>query len=717
MIKQLKKPKYKLKQDNPLIGKILIKLFLWFLSSFYPNRLAVYSKWFTEWTNVINKQANCRGKRETLSYCKLVRLSVTRYLSGEPLPKETPKIKLSKDGLPNVIYFLHPIIREKKIDDLRIIFTMLNLTRGVILEPVNNFDSITNTWEGKLPINWYTFRSAIKYHLNIRRSKYTFEATHTSTKTGPNGQAMLFSIHDLLALPESLKNSLVALGGNKILDIFTKLNEPIKDVPTYQHWFKLMDFKEQNSLKFRKLSTFGDKEGKTRVIGILDYWSQTVLKPIHKVLEGILRRIPEDCTFDQSAWYTKLPLKCTYYSFDLTNATDRLPVKQQKDIIELIFGHKVANAWEDILVNYCFPHKVTSREVKYSTGQPMGAYSSWPIMSLQHHFLVVYAAFLAGVNPRGKYVLLGDDIVIADDQIAEKYQSVLRELDVPISMMKTHKSKDICEFAKRWYFQGHEITAFPLHSIKNNLKRYYLLQNSIEDGRKKGYILSESVERECLIKLIQLTGKKEQALRIYKLYKLFDAIVDPRKSLDDDKEYLGNIRNVLLANWKIPKENLDKFDEGNFKENIEFQLEEYFLDLTSDGNNEMMEIMDARKKWVKAAKAIDPLLWENLKSTIPIIIAFDTCWSERTKILDKYYKEFANDKNKLRASLKILGSLPTISMRVVNTRSAHQVLAAHSRLVKMLLEAFVKFTPPPMTDEDWMSQMTTIQSVNGDEAE
>jgi hypothetical protein len=70
-------------------------------------------------------------------------------------------------------------------------------------------------------------------------------------------------------------------------------------------------------------------------------------------------------------------------------------------------------------------------------------------MSLQHHSLVHYAAILVGVNPSGQYVLLGDDIVIANDQIAESYKAVLSELKVPISSMKTHKSKDICEFAKR----------------------------------------------------------------------------------------------------------------------------------------------------------------------------------------------------------------------------------------------------------------------------
>lgn len=70
-------------------------------------------------------------------------------------------------------------------------------------------------------------------------------------------------------------------------------------------------------------------------------------------------------------------------------------------------------------------------------------------MALQHHCLVHYAALLVGENPKGKYVLLGDDIVISCSSIAESYKNVMAELDVKISEQKTHVSNDICEFAKR----------------------------------------------------------------------------------------------------------------------------------------------------------------------------------------------------------------------------------------------------------------------------
>jgi len=716
MIKSLGNLSNKQVRFNPLIGKQTCSLFLWFLESYYPDRVTVYAKKFTEWQNVINKRSTCRGKRETLYFCKLVRLSVTRYLSGEPLPIETPNIKLTSEGLPLILLPFHGAIRVKEIDDLRIIFTMLNLTRGVILDPIEDFKSITDTWKGSLPITWDTFKTAIKKTIGFKRARYSFGRLHTSTKSGPNGQAMLFSTKDYQVLPDELKNSLRKLGGPPVQNIFDCLDKDWDGISTLSHFETLIDLKKEEPLKVRKLSLFGDKEGKTRVIGILDYWSQTVLRPIHKVLENTLRRIPEDCTFDQSAWYTKLPTECTYYSFDLTNATDRLPVKHQKEIISIIFGKRIADAWEDIMVHYSFTYKKT--QIHYGSGQPMGAYSSWPIMALQHHIIINHAALLAGKTAKGKYVLLGDDVVIADDQIAEKYKQLLSDLDVPISMIKTHISKEICEFAKRWYFRGSEITAFPLHSMKNNLKRYYLLQNTIEDSRKKGYILSEKFERGCMIKLIQLTGKKQQASRIYKLYKLFDAITMKN---GDYTEYLSNINKIILANWCIPQENIDKYfkDPEVFRESVEFQMEEYILDLTSEGNNEAIEMMDMIKKWERKCKLLHPDLWSTITQCIPIVASFKHCWAERTAILEKYYKEFANDKQKLRASLLVLGSLPTTSIHIVNTRSAHSILAAQSRLVKMLLEFFCKIRKPEseMTEDDWISQMKTLHSSDGNDAE
>jgi hypothetical protein len=102
----------------------------------------------------------------------------------------------------------------------------------------------------------------------------------------------------------------------------------------------------------------------------------------------------------------------------------------------------------------------------YSVGQPMGAYSSWSIFALSHHLIVLVAAYRSGFNPStySNYMLLGDDLVIGDDQVAFHYTQIMSSLGVAISPMKTHVSNDTYEFAKRWIHRGEEVSGAPLAS-------------------------------------------------------------------------------------------------------------------------------------------------------------------------------------------------------------------------------------------------------------
>lgn len=66
------------------------------------------------------------------------------------------------------------------------------------------------------------------------------------------------------------------------------------------------DGTEEEEGYIRRLTYFADKEGKTRVIAILDYFSQTVLRGLHSYLFKLLRKIPQDMTFDQGAFVERV---------------------------------------------------------------------------------------------------------------------------------------------------------------------------------------------------------------------------------------------------------------------------------------------------------------------------------------------------------------------------------------------------------------------------
>lgn len=52
---------------------------------------------------------------------------------------------------------------------------------------------------------------------------------------------------------------------------------------------------------------------------------------------------------------------------------------------------------------------------------------------------------------------------------------IIHSLGVEASPAKTHKSKDLYEFAKRLFYRGEEITPFPISAISESVKRSYLL--------------------------------------------------------------------------------------------------------------------------------------------------------------------------------------------------------------------------------------------------
>lgn len=58
---------------------------------------------------------------------------------------------------------------------------------------------------------------------------------------------------------------------------------------------------------------------------------------MHDKLNAILKRIEQDCTFNQSRFLEVIP-KGPYYSLDLTAATDRMPIAVQRRVISLVFG-------------------------------------------------------------------------------------------------------------------------------------------------------------------------------------------------------------------------------------------------------------------------------------------------------------------------------------------------------------------------------------------
>jgi hypothetical protein len=238
---------------------------------------------------------------------------------------------------------------------------------------------------------------------------------------------------------------------------------------------------EPSGLPFAgRLATKLEAAGKVRVFAMVDYWTQVALKPLHDSIFDLLKGIPQDGTFDQLKPVKALMKRSkTGYlaSFDLSAATDRLPIRVQQSILAVMFTPAFAERWRSLLVDreYSILPPVRDRPAdpihlydesehyRYAVGQPMGAYSSWAMLALTHHAIVQFAAFRAGVDGWFRdYAVLGDDIIIGNEDVANHYLRVMEILGVEVGLHKSLISNNLSgEFAKRLFSKGQDVSGLP----------------------------------------------------------------------------------------------------------------------------------------------------------------------------------------------------------------------------------------------------------------
>ena len=260
------------------------------------------------------------------------------------------------------------------------------------------------------------------------------------------------------------------------------------------------------------IAVLEEARGKRRKIGITDFWTQILFRPLHDAIYLNLAKVSNDGTNNQvkpiklmiealniSNFHRANPTikkdrldapdlaaliqkieegnlrgsfsipestfsladrkKCIakggpvkrVQSLDLTAATDRLPVDVQAQILNLL-GYP-GDLWKEILDREWTGTGLPNNSViKYSVGQPMGAYSSFAMLALTNHVLVHIA--MNETNQKVPYGILGDDVAIAGKNVSNYYRNLLRQLGVDVNPMKGFDG-GILEFAKQlWTING-----------------------------------------------------------------------------------------------------------------------------------------------------------------------------------------------------------------------------------------------------------------------
>lgn len=440
-----------------------------FLNKVYL-RLDEHDGVILSWTQEVLKIANTRGAVTAITYVKDARTAALRYLGGTPFKdNQGLSVALDESGLPPT---LSPLLQGRVPSEVRLAMTLLGLSRIIPGWKSPDLTPITAPVSVKIPPTLGSELAGVVQELGWKITQPVWEECHVSTKAGPNAQAMISSIEDAHLLTDQQISDLSVCGGEELIRTMTVSRS--LDTLTWLGKFRLKTRKGEITLApkgiLSRLSLVKDKEAKCRIVAILDYWTQSALYPLHTELMALLKSIRPDMTFNQGGFFSVLPKQGPYYSIDLSSATDRMPVEIQVPVLEALgLSKEYVASWRRLMTDrkftYSFgPH--SKGEVTYNAGQPMGGYSSWTAFSVTHHAIVRLAAKRAGLTTRfSSYVILGDDVVIANEAVAKEYRTIIASVGVSVSEAKTLVSMTTFEFAKRYVHNGVEVTGAPLGSF------------------------------------------------------------------------------------------------------------------------------------------------------------------------------------------------------------------------------------------------------------
>jgi hypothetical protein len=293
---------------------------------------------------------------------------------------------------------------------------------------------------------------------------------HLSIKNGPNGHALQTSDLDTRAIQHD----------QQLLKAIRVTEEKLSD----KDQMIIVDNLPENGKEpiLSRLTQFPEKSGKTRTIAVIDYYSQRSLKTLHSGLMDLLGTLKSDGTYSHmnvgKFAKQKTEEKSYIYCADLTAATDRFPKEIQKALLfELLKDDDLAEAYWTILADRTFTTAWSGEQVRYNTGQPMGAYASWALFALAHHLIVQFAAYKTatkGINDN--YKIIGDDVIIAEEATAKYYRYLMEGLGLTINKGKTVESLtgrySSAEVAKQLYLNGTCLTPLTPGIIRDLMKPY-----------------------------------------------------------------------------------------------------------------------------------------------------------------------------------------------------------------------------------------------------
>jgi hypothetical protein len=237
--------------------------------------------------------------------------------------------------------------------------------------------------------------------------------------------------------------------GQDLLDTFPNM---------FKHVLEGIDFQPiapmfSSVRKVDPLQVFGGKVcfiqepgGKLRSVASPFLVYQLALKPLGDALYRFARTLPWDCTHNQNkpipVLQDRLKRRMKVHSVDLSSATDYFPLEFQLTVLRALLGNIPDIDLFEVISRSNWVSPVGT--VRWYRGQPLGLYPSFACFTISHGMLLWY---LNGCKWEESFYVVGDDVVILDDDLHMKYIEILELWSCPISQDKSISSQSICEFA------------------------------------------------------------------------------------------------------------------------------------------------------------------------------------------------------------------------------------------------------------------------------
>jgi hypothetical protein len=208
--------------------------------------------------------------------------------------------------------------------------------------------------------------------------------------------------------------------------------------------------------------------GKMRSVASPHLIFQLALQPLGSSVYSIVQSLPWDCTFDQTKAVpfvqSALQQGSTVHSVDLSSATDHFPMTLQLSCLRSLFGNQPDI---DLFLEISRLHWLTSEGdmIRWKRGQPLGLFPSFGTFTMTHGFLLWY---LNNQSFNNDFFVLGDDVIILNNDLYCRYIDCLNTMSCPWSTEKSISSNKLGEFAGKLITSSSVIPMMKYKKLSND---------------------------------------------------------------------------------------------------------------------------------------------------------------------------------------------------------------------------------------------------------